>query len=597
MSSTTPTDPWTLPELTRARRAIVVVDVVESVRLMQEDEAGFIDRWRRFVHEVRTEVLPKHGGRMVKSLGDGMLLEFVDTRQAVQAALLLHRLAASPINSRPAATSLRLRVAVHCSEVTIDDIDIYGEGVNLCARLSAIAGPEQTVVSAEARDELVDGLDAEIEDLGECFLKHLELSVRCYIVKPIGDELVAQHIMSSAALIWPTIAVVPFECTDGNDAAHIHGEACTDEVVARLVRVPQLHVVSTMSTRALRARAMQAQAICGHLGATYVIAGRYRLASDRLELFFELTDGRNGALVWADRLGHSLRSPRDAWAHIGATVTEQVLAALLKNELDRTAGQSLHTIEAYSLFFAAMSLMHRATARDFERARAMLEELAWRHNRSAVGHAWLAKWHVLRVVQGWSQDPATEGVKALDCTRRALDANSNDALALAICGLVHGYLRKDLAAAGTHYDAARQANPNEPLAWLFTATWRSYRDEGADAEQAADMALRLSPLDPMKYFFNSLAATAVLSNGSHARAIELAQHSLRVNRTHASTWRTLALAQSLAGSMDEARSTVAQLRQIEPKLTASTFLERYPGRDARHAPRYAQALIDAGLPA
>ena len=597
MPSTTPTDPWPLPELTRARRAIVVVDVVESVRLMQEDEAGFIDRWRRFVHEVRTEVLPKHGGRMVKSLGDGMLLEFAHARQAAKSAWLIHRLVASQKDTTAAASPLRLRMAVHCADVAIDDLDVYGEGVNLCARLASIAGPDQTATSAEARDEIVDGLDADVEDLGECFLKHMELPVRCYVIREIGEGLMGRQLAPPAALTWPTIAVVPFECADGSDPGHIHGEACTDEVVAKLVRVPQLHVVSTMSTRALRGRVIEAHVIGHHLGATYIVAGRYRVESDRLELFFELTDGRNGALVWAERVGNSLKSPRDAWALLGAAVTEQVLAALLRHELNRTAGHSLATVEAYTLFFAAVSLMHRATARDFDRARAMLEELAWRNARSAVGHAWLAKWHVLRVVQGWSPDPSAEGAKALDCTRRALDANSNDALALAIGGLVHGYLRKDLATAGTHYDAARQANPNEPLAWLFTATWRSYRDEGADAEQAADMALRLSPLDPMKYFFDSLAATAVLSNGSHARAIELAQRSLRTNRTHASTWRTLALAQSLAGSMDEARQTVAQLRQIEPKLTASTFLERYPGRDARHAPRYAQALIDAGLPA
>ena len=177
MDSTTPDVPWPLPELTRARRAIVVVDVVESVRLMQEDEAGFIDRWRRFVHQVRTEVLPAHEGRLVKSLGDGMLLAFHAVPKAMSAALQAQAAAA--------ACGISLRVGAHVGEVSVDELDMFGAEVNMAARVATLAEPGGIVVTAMFRDELVDGLDARLEDLGPCWLKHVSAPVHAFSVHPM----------------------------------------------------------------------------------------------------------------------------------------------------------------------------------------------------------------------------------------------------------------------------------------------------------------------------------------------------------------------------------------------------------------------------
>ena len=180
-SETSPSDPdW--PALQRQRRAIVVVDVVESVRLMQANEADVIDRWRRFVNEVRTQVLPVHGGRLVKSLGDGLLLEFEGVPAAVAASLDIQRRIA-PFNAgRLGDAVMGLRIGVHLADVVVDDVDIYGAGVNLAARLATLARSDDVVVSAQVRDDLVQGLDADFEDLGECFPKHIPEPVRAYRV-------------------------------------------------------------------------------------------------------------------------------------------------------------------------------------------------------------------------------------------------------------------------------------------------------------------------------------------------------------------------------------------------------------------------------
>jgi class 3 adenylate cyclase/TolB-like protein len=593
MASTTTNDPWTLPELTRARRAIVVVDVVESVRLMQEDEAGFIERWRRFVHQVRHEVLPKHGGRMVKSLGDGMLLEFERVPAAVAACFALQR--SAPAVGHSAHVPIALRIGIHICDISIDEFDVLGSGVNMAARVAGVASAGAIVVTADARDLLVDGLDADIEDLGERFVKHFELPIRLYAVAPL-DGSMAVTLPAPSHPRWPAIAVVPLRCQDASDARHTLGEVLCGELVARLVQVPTLHVISTMSTRGLRDRALAANELAQRLAADYVVAGQYAVQSSRVRFFVELTLAREERLLWADSVtvdtGDLQTSMVAAAQHVGDAIQQ----GLLRHAMARSRSMPLQQIDSYTLFFAAIALMHRASSDAFERARLMLEELTWRHGRSPLGHAWLAKWHVLRVVQGWSKDPQNEGQHALDRAYRAIDADADDSLALSIAGLVHGYLRKDLATAGRCYDAALCANPSEPLAWLFKATWHSYNELGLQAEEASERALRLSPLDPMKYFFDSLAATAVLSNGSFARSISLSQRSLKANRRHASTWRTLAIAQALSGDLDAARATVGELRLVEPDLTAARFLERYPGRDAPHAARYAQALVDAGLP-
>ena len=172
------------PELHRVRRAIVVVDVVESVRLMQANEADVIDRWRRFVAEVRTQVLPKHGGRMVKSLGDGMLLEFETVPTAVAAAFDIQRTVARYNDGYEPDAQIWLRAGGHVGDVTEDELDVYGPAVNLAARIATLAGPGQIAVSVEARDELASDVDAVLEDLGNCYFKHLVEPVRCFLVRP-----------------------------------------------------------------------------------------------------------------------------------------------------------------------------------------------------------------------------------------------------------------------------------------------------------------------------------------------------------------------------------------------------------------------------
>ena len=277
-------------------------------------------------------------------------------------------------------------------------------------------------------------------------------------------------------------------------------------------------------------------------------------------------------------------------------VVAETSAAVLARELQRAQSLALPTLESYTLLLGAIALMHRLSLQDFERARQMLQALIDRAPRQAVPYAWLAKWHVLRVQQGWAEDPKAEARLALDCTRRSLDADPAGSLALTIDGLVHTNLLKKLDVAQEKYEAALRTNPNDSLAWLLKGTMHAFRGEGKLAVEGTRRALRLSPLDPLRYYYDSLAATAALSAGNYERAIELAQRSLRANRTHTSTLRAMAIAQWQLGREEDARKSVAELRRLEPGLTVTKYLERSPSSEYETGKVWSRSLGSAGLP-
>jgi adenylate cyclase len=212
-------------------------------------------------------------------------------------------------------------------------------------------------------------------------------------------------------------------------------------------------------------------------------------------------------------------------------------------------------------------------------------------------HAWLAKWHVLRVLIGSSDNPAADMEAATACAEHALACDADDALALALDAFVAAWSRQDLDAAEQRLAQALTANPNEPLAWLHSGITHAWRGRGDEAVRCTDRALSLSPLDPMIYYFNALAGMANLVGERYDRAIELSSLSLRENRLHTPSLRTLAAAQVLSGRLDEARQTMSRLREMEPALTGSALRARYPGRDTPQGERFIEALLSAGLPA
>jgi adenylate cyclase len=586
------------PELHRRRRAIVVVDVVESVRLMQANEADVIDRWRRFVHSVRTEVLPTHGGRLVKSLGDGLLLEFENVQAAVASSFELQRRVA-PINvARPPDQAIRLRIGAHVAEIIEDDLDIYGAGVNLAARLATLARPSDIVVSAELRDELVDGLDAELEDLGECFVKHLSEPVRAYRLaqESVSSTSGYDEPLRASTEMRPTVAVLPFQATAADPVAQALGDALSDEIIAGLSAATELNVISRLSTLGFRNRDADLSEVAKHLNAGYVVSGRLLLSGERIRIAVEVAEVVTGSVLWADALVGSASDVFDPTQQLAAQVVGAVGRAIVSNEVRRASAQPLATLKSYSLMLGAITLMHRSTRSDFDRSRLMLEHLIDRERGNARPHAWLANWHALRVTQGQPGMASDDTRRALDHARRALERDPASSLALAIDGVLQMNLVRDFSAAERQFDAALQANPNEALAWLFKGVMHAFQGAGDAAEYAAARALALSPLDPMRHYYDSLAATAALGAGQYARAEQLAARSLRANRQHPSTYRALAIAQAMQGNVAEAALTVQGLLGLTPGYCLKDFKAQSGFSAGPLKDLFADTLASAGLP-
>jgi class 3 adenylate cyclase/tetratricopeptide (TPR) repeat protein len=578
-----------------AKRAVLLIDVVESVRLIEQDETGAVSRWLGFVEHVRNRILPDMSGRIVKSLGDGLLIDFADVRAAVAAAFAIQQASNRGNAGVPPERQMHLRMGLEVSDVIVEADDVHGRGVNLAARLLTLAGPGEIIISAHARDQLTADLDAEIEDLGDCFVRHLSEPVRAYRVGPTGPKPILRSVMPHEELA-PAIAVVPFAARQASAEHDIVGEVLAEEIIRALSHAPDLSVISRLSTTVFRGRAVTLSEISSHLNAEYVLSGVYSVDGDQVTLDTELAEVKSGRIVWTDRIKDRvagiLRGEREL---IGRVVSE-VSTAIVTRELQRAQSQPLPTLKAYTLLLGAIALMHRLALRDFEQAYQLLQTLIERGGRHPIPHAWLAHWHVLRAQQGWSSDPRQDAVRALEGTKRALDADPDCSHALAVDGLVHTHFLKRFDIAEERYDQAIKTNPSNALAWLLRGTQYAFMGEGQRAVDDTQRALTLSPLDPHRYYYDSLAASAHLAARQYTQALESTQRSLRANRKHTSTLRVMAVAQWQLGRHEEARKTAQELLTLEPGLTVSRWLERSPSAPYPVGQEIARILRQAGVP-
>lgn len=581
----------------RVVRTLLVADMVESVRLMETDEDDLVERWERLALTVVNDVLPIHRGRFVKSLGDGLLLDFASVPSALATAFAIQAHCAQGNTDVSPDRALNLRMSMHTAEVISGELDVYGRGVNLAIRLTSLAGPGDLVVSAEVRDRLTPSLDAEFDDLGECYLKHVRLPVRAYRVHPPGPRpRVATPDSSEMPSLRPTIAVIPFSTLSRASEEFFVGEIIAEEIIASLSRAPELDVISRLSTTALRDRAGALNDAFHYLNATYVLSGSYRTVAGQLNVVAELAEARSGRVVWSETYKAPITHFLQDDGVLIAPIVQAVAGAVSAHEIRRALVQPLPTLECSTLQMGAVALMHRGGAQDFERARTMLESVIERARMVATPYAWLAKWHVLGFNRGWSLDQKRAGQLALDSTKRALDLDPNCGLALVVDGFIHTNLLRRLDLAAPRYDRALELNPSDSMAWLLKGMLLAFQGDGQQAVEHTERAMRLSPLDPLRYFYESLAASAAVAAGQYDRAIELAQRSLRINRMHTSTLRALAIAQSLAGREDEARRTVSEILAVEPTLTVRKYVERSPATPAGLGTKLGEALRLAGLP-
>jgi TolB-like protein/DNA-binding SARP family transcriptional activator len=394
----------------------------------------------------------------------------------------------------------------------------------------------------------------------------------------------------------PSIAVLPFRnLSDENAQLHI-GDGLVEDLIQALSRVPNLFVISRLSSLAFRDQDRLPQDIGDALGVQYVLSGSIRAIGDRLRLTVELTDTGSGGVLWTSKLDEQLSDLFEVQERLAYSIIRRVGLHVHRAELKRTRTKPLDDLGAYELFLRAQENMHNSSRAAFDTAEQLFDEAIARDPSYATALAWRAYWHVLRVGQGWSPDTTRDTAQAEHFARRALNYDIAEPMAFAVYGLVVSYLHKNFELAFQNFAAALDINPNSTQAWSFSALARAWLGDGERAIEEINKAIALSPYDPLMYWYSSTAGMAYLADEQYDRAVEYLLRSLRENQTFTSTYRLLAIASQLAGKAEQARRTVHHLLQLEPGLTVARFRDRYPGNAAPQTELYCDALARAGVP-
>lgn len=392
----------------------------------------------------------------------------------------------------------------------------------------------------------------------------------------------------------PSVAILPLQNIQ-SDAPDVLGTVFADLISGTLSAAEEINVISRLSTAAFAKGAQNLTDIQKYLNAEFVLSGFFIRRGERLQLNLEFADVTSQRLLWSYRVEIAMA---DLLGDFEAAheIVAKIRRAIMINEIRRASIRPLESLQTYTLMLAAVGLMHRLSPQEFSKARGLLDHLKDRVPHHPVPLAWTARWHLLRVVQGWSDDPDGDAQAALGCTGRALDLDPENVLALACEGHVLTNLLHRFDDAEDRYDLALQTNPSDANARALRGMLLAFQDRGDEGVPDTERALRLAPLDPHRFLYLAMAAGTLLTRGDFDRAEQHAMASLRLNRTHLSSLRMLAVTQVESGKHDAARETVADIMRLHPDFRVNSWLKSSPSADFNVGRRFAQALRDAGVP-
>jgi TolB-like protein len=581
----------------RRLAAILAADVAGYSRLMGADEAGTARRLREHREAVRP-IVTERGGRIVKTTGDGLLLEFPSVVfpsvvAAVECAVAMQTLMAERNAGVGEDERMLFRMGVNLGDVLIEGDDILGDGVNIAARLESIAEPGGVCLSGSAFDQVRGKVDAGFVDLGEVQLKNIARPVRIYQLQVDGTA--ARGSVTLALPDKPSIAVLAFENLSGDPEQEYFADGMVDDIITALSRYRWLFVIARNSSFTYKGRAVDVKQVGRELGVRYVLEGSVRKAASRVRITGQLIDASTGAHLWADRFEGALDDIFELQDQMTASVISAIAQRLEQVEIERARRKPRTNLDAYDCYlrgvasiFAPASVEAANTALTLSyRAIELDPEFA-----SAYGLA--AFCYFIRKLLGWMTDPPQETAETARLARRAAELGGDDAAALTWAGYALIYVVGDLDSAAAMIDRALVLNSNLANAWHASGLIMAWRGEPESAVQHIGRAIRLSPLDPFVVNTYGSMAFAHFLAGHYDDARSWAERAVR-KRPQAVNWRFLAASCALSGRIDEAQRAMAQMRRDNPTLRVSD-LKNLPFRRPDDLARYEEALRRAGLP-
>jgi adenylate cyclase len=577
-----------------SRRLVVVaaLDVVGFSTIVEADEENALAAWRALRREI-DPLIARGGGRIFKSLGDGLLVEFTSPVEATRSALEVQAAATKMVFERD--IRLQLRCAIHMGEVTVEGTDLLGDGINIVSRLQQHAPTGGVLVSAAVMDLISGRIDAPIKDAGTLKLRNISRPVHAYMVGA-GKRPRSTPAIDSFQRRRPSIAVLPFVDQTDETTNSYFSDGLVEDIVAALSCLPELVVISRTSTLRYRGAAPDPRQVRRDLRVRYMLSGSVRRAGDKVRLSAELADCESGATLWSDRFAGGAADLFELQDELSARVVATITPQVQEAELRRVLRKRPESLDAYECVLRGLDLLYRFDDHKFEQALPLFQRAMALDPTYATAHALAASWYSVRINQGLSPDPVADYKEADRLSRLALTLDRFDPHALSLCGHVRAFLFRDYDHAIELFDRALAANPSSAIAWLRSSATFSYIGETREARRRADIGLRLSPYDAQVFYSYAIMALASYAAGDYADAAVWARRSAALNPRFTSNLRFLAAGLAASGQIDEARKAGLDLLRVHPTFRAVRFAEGHAFKDPDKRRLFGDHLILAGLP-
>jgi TolB-like protein/class 3 adenylate cyclase len=577
--------------VTRRLAAILAADVAGYSRLMGADEEGTHERLKALRRELVDPKIAEHHGRIVKTTGDGLLVEFASVVDAVRGAVEVQQTMPERNTGVAADSRIELRIGINLGDVIVEPDDLYGDGVNIAARIEALADVGGVFVSNTVHDHVRDRLPFAFEDLGEQQVKNIARPVRVYRVRatlthpdanapgsPLsrnaGEGAERQRREAGegnpSALPLPdkpSIAVLPFANMSGDPEQEYFADGMVEEIITALSRIRWLFVIARNSSFTYKGQAVDVKQVGRELGVRYVLEGSVRKAGQRVRITAQLIDAHSGTHLWADRFDGPLEDVFELQDKVAVSAAGVIEPALQAAETTRSAGRPTADLTAYDLYLRAYAMVW-SSARHIPEALRLLEQAIERDPYYGSALAWAA-FCCLRLVEAGSEDPRSVSLKGAEFARRALEVAGDDPGILANAAQALAYFGEDIGAMMALVDRALALNPSFARGWHISGVLRNYAGQPDIAIEHVEISLRLSP--------RARVGTSLLVTGAahfYSRRFDQAVPKLLLaiqgDPSYPHPYRYLAACYAHMGRLDDAREVVGRLRAITPLVVPST---------------------------
>jgi adenylate cyclase len=577
----------------RRLAAIFAADVAGYSRLVGADEEGTLARLTSHRRELIEPKIAEHQGRLVKTTGDGVLAEFASPVKAVRCAIDVQHAMAARNADIPEGKRIEFRIGINLGDVVVEDGDIFGDGVNVAARLENIAEPGTVFISRTVRDFVTDAAELALEDLGERELKNIAKPVQVFRIAAPAQALAAGQAPAPAVPQRPSIAVLPFTNMSGDAEQEYFSDGMTEDLITDLSKISALFVIARNSSFAYKGKTVKVQEIGRDLGVRFVLEGSIRKSGNRVRITAQLIDAESGGHLWAERFDRDLTDIFATQDEVVEKIVRALAVTLTQGEETRLGRRGTAKIEAYEAYLRGRQLLSRSTREAIAQARAMYRRAIELDPTYAVPHAGLALTGISNYVSDWTDDPDAELDEAERWARRALELDDSEPVAHMALGSVMLW-RRDHDGALAESRRMLELDPNFAQGYSAMALALMYAGHALEALGRFATAMRLDP--HYAGIVLHFVAQANFSLGNYGTAVkQLLERIARTPGTDSSRM-MLAACYGHLGRIEEARAAWAELLKVNPNFSLEQRARVLPYKDPRDFQRIVEGLVKAGLP-